>query len=336
MTDPHTAQTLSSTAERSYWLGRYLERVDSTAMLLQAFVNLVIDLPLKSREVWGTLVSVTGSSTEFYEHYDQANERNVYRWLINDQRHVGALLKTVALARENARTLQGVIPRQAYEYINELHLLCADQLTEPLSRSRRVDGLTQAVEMAQQTYGFLSGNMLHDDCWRFYRLGLFLERADMTTRIVDLGASTGFAQLPELDAFAELRWRMVLRSRSATQNYRRCSQEPISQASVLDFMLRNPALPSSVSYCISTLSHSLRALPRETTASRALSPLRRMLKEMDAAALSEEEASVLIDQLQAQLAVLHDKITKTYFTPDRRSDDAASSGDAPVRAAARQ
>lgn len=335
MTDSQTAQTLSSTAERSYWLGRYLERLESTAMLLQAFGNLVIDLPVKAPEVWGTLVNVTGSGEAFREFYDEVNERNVCRWLINDQRHPGALLQTVKLARENARTLQGVIPRQAYEYINELQLVCAEQLTEPLSRSRRIDGLGRVVEMAQQTYGFLSGNMLHNDSWRFYRMGLFLERADMTTRVVDLAASTGFTQLPELDAFAELRWRMVLRSRSATQNYRRCSQEPINQASVLDFMLRHPALPSSVSYCLSTLAHSLRALPREGSVSRALSPLRRMLKDMDPEALSESEASELIDRLQAQLAVVHEKIARIYFTPDRRSDAAVSSGEASLRTAAR-
>ncbi|MEM6707285.1 MAG: alpha-E domain-containing protein [Pseudomonadota bacterium] len=323
MTEAIVGQTLSKTAERAYWLGRYLERVENSANLLLSFSRLIIDLPLRTPALWSTLIDITGTREHFSEHYDESSERAVCRWLINDQRNAGSLLQSASNARENARTLQGVIPRVAYEYVNELLLECRESLTEPLSRSRRTDGLAAAIEVALRTDGFLSGNMLHDDVWRFYRLGVFVERADMTTRVIDLGASTGYGPLEELDAFAELRWRMVLRSRGAEQNYRRCYQEPISQATVLDFLLRNPALPSSLQYCVTSLQQSLRSLPRPTASTRTLAPIRRAVKSLDIDALTNEEASALVDDWQEQLAQLHDKLTRTYFEPDRLSEERA-------------
>lgn len=336
MPEALVGHTLSSTAERAYWLGRYLARVENTASLTQSFTNLLIDLPLRAPTLWSTLVEITGTLPEFQAHFEDPSERNICRWILNDQRHSAALLESVTRARENARTLQGVIPRLAYEYVNELHLLCRDQLAEPLSRSRRTDALAEAIEIVQRTDGFLSGNMLHDDIWRFYRLGVFLERADMVTRIIDLGASTDFGSLTELEAFDELRWRMVLRSRSAVQTYRRCYEEPIGLATVLDFFLCNEELPSSLQYCVKAITQSLRALPRPDSSLRALGPLRRALKQLDVDTITEEEASEKIDEWQRQLGVVHDKIARTYFDPARRSDDKALSAVGSVRQASKQ
>ena len=323
MTEAFKGQTLSSTAERAYWLGRYLERVENTAQMLLSFSNLIIDLPVRAPRLWTTLVEITGTLPAFEETYDDHSERTTSRWLINDQRNSGSLLTSAAHARENARTLQGVIPRLAYEYVNELQLLGKERLMEPLSRSRRTDGLTAVIELIQSTDGFLSGNMLHDDAWRFYRLGVFIERADMTTRVIDLGASSSLGPETELDVFTELRWRMVLRSRSAEQSYRRCYQEPISQATVLDFMLRNTALPSSLQYCVDSIYQCLRALPRHHAATRALAPLRRALPALNVDKLDESDANALVDQWQGELATLSEKISRTYFEPDRLSEDGA-------------
>ena len=128
---------LSSTAERAYWLGRYLERADSTARLVTVYSRLLFDLPKRLPLAWQGLVTISGSRTSFDEHYTENDEKHVCRHLINDVRNSGSLIRSLDFARENVRTLRGIIPRRSVEYINDLHLFTRDRLSEPLSRTRR-------------------------------------------------------------------------------------------------------------------------------------------------------------------------------------------------------
>jgi len=305
--------TLSSTAKRSYWLGRYLERAESTARLIAENGNLLMDLPIRLPLGWQALVNITGSVALFNEFYPEPNERNVTRFLINDQRNPASLANSLAWARENARTLRGIIPRQAVEYIIELHLYAKENLSPPLSRSRRAEGLSSVPEFIQRIDGFMSANMLHDAHWSFWRLGNFIERADMTSRIIDVGADNLLQPAVELEPFADVQWRSVLRSLNATQSYMSVIQEPIQQAAVLEFLFKNPNLPRSLTYALHSLRNSLRPLPRHERALRALNRLRRNIAQADPATLDGAALRTFLDDFQLQLADVHEQVTKTYF-----------------------
>jgi uncharacterized alpha-E superfamily protein len=225
-----SAHTLSSTAERSYWLGRYLERAETSARLVSVHANLLIDLPKRMPLGWRPLVAITGSAEVYDTLFDDTGERNVCRFLINDVRNPGSLINSLSWARENARTLRGIIPRSAFEFVNEAYLFAREKLAEPLSRTRRVSGLTTITEYVQQVDGYMSANMLHDAHWNFLRIGQFIERADMTTRLIDVGTGTFWASAADLEPFADIQWRSVLRSVYALQSYNTSVAEPISQA----------------------------------------------------------------------------------------------------------
>ncbi|MEM1231540.1 MAG: alpha-E domain-containing protein [Pseudomonadota bacterium] len=310
-----TASTLSSTARRAYWLGRYLERAEATANLMKTYGTLLYDLPQRLPDAWETLISILALQKPFAKAFDEPSERNVCRFLLNDPANPASLLANVEAARENARTLQGVIPRIGYEYINELSLLCNDRLRGVLSRSRRTETLPELMESAQKIHGFLAANMLRDDPWRFYRIGVLLERADMTSRFMDMAACAGFSDLAEQEAFADLRWRSVLRACSAQLSYRRSTAEPISQATVLDFLLNNRDLPSSLRYCLEEIDDVLKALSRHQQPRRSLAAIRRLLRETDLAALDEAGASALLDACQFELRVIGDQLERSYFNP---------------------
>jgi uncharacterized alpha-E superfamily protein len=305
--------TLSSTARRSYWLGRYLERADSTARLVAENGNLLMDLPKRLPLGWQPLINITGSVELFNASFREPSERNVTRFLINDRRNPASLANSLDWARENARTLRGIIPRQAVEYIIELHLYAKDHLAQPLSRSRRAEGLSNVPEFVQRIDGFMSANMLHDAHWNFWRLGNFTERADMTSRIIDVGADNLLQPAVELDPFADVQWRSVLRSLNATQSYASVVQEPIHQSAVLDFVIKNPALPRSLTYALNSLRNSLRALPRNERALRALNRLLRYVAQADCEQLDGEVLRDFLDDFQRQLAGVHDHVNKTYF-----------------------
>jgi len=308
-----SGHTLSSTAKRSYWLGRYLERADSTARLVAENGNLLMDLPKRLPLGWQPLVNITGSTELFSGLFGDPSERNVCRFLINDQRNPASLANSLEWARENARTLRGIIPRQAVEYIIELHLYAKEHLSQPLSRSRRTVGLSNVPEFVQRIDGFMSANMLHDAHWSFWRLGNFIERADMTSRIIDVGADNLLQPAVELDPFADVQWRSVLRSLNATQSYASVVQEPIHQSAVLTFLIKNPNLPRSLNYALNSLRNSLRPLPRNERVLRALNRLRRFVNQIDSEKLDGETLRDFLDDVQLQLATIHDQVNRTYF-----------------------
>jgi uncharacterized alpha-E superfamily protein len=310
--------TLSSTAQRAYWLGRYLERAESTARLVSVNARLFYDLPKRLPLGWQPLVVITGNQESFVEFYDEPNEKNVTRFLINDARNPSSLLNSIEFARENVRTLRGIIPRQAVEYVNEMYLYAKDSLSEPLSRLRRSQSLIEIPKFTQRIEGFMSANMLHDEHWSFFRLGNYIERADMTSRIIDVGTDNMLADVVELEPYADIQWRSVLLSLDAAQSYNTEVQEPINQAAVLNFLLQNPRLPRSLAYALKSTRNGLRALPRNEQALRRVNRLRRKLREFN---LTEaDQIREFLDEVQIDLADLNRSISRTYFaTATKRS-----------------
>jgi len=303
--------TLSSTAQRSYWLGRYLERAENTARLVNVNAGLLYDLPKRLPLGWQPLVAITGSQPEFYENYDEPSEKNICRFLINDLRNSGSLLSTLEAARENVRTLRGIVPRQTVEYVNEMVLFAKEHLTEPLSRSRRTEALIEIPKFTQRIEGFMSANMLHNAYWRFFRLGNYIERTDMTSRIMDVGTDNLLASASNLEPFADIQWRSVLLSLDAVQSYNSEMQEPIQQESVLNFLLHNERLPRSLAYGINSIRQSLRGLPRHEAALRIANRIRRKL---NSAVLTDAAAArAFLDEIQIDLAQLDRRIYQAYF-----------------------
>jgi uncharacterized alpha-E superfamily protein len=315
-----TGHTLSSTAQRSYWLGRYLERTETTARLVTVHANLLIDLPRRIPLAWRPLVTITGSAALYDQLYDETTERNVCRFLINDSRNGGSLMSSLSWARENARTLRGIIPRPAFEFVNEAFLFAREHLTEPLPRTRRLSGLTSITESIQQVDGFMSANMLHDAHWSFLRMGQFIERADMTTRLIDAGTGNFWNSANDLEPFADIQWRSVLRSLYALQSYYTAVSEPISQAPVIQFLLCDRRLPRSVAYCLNSVRNNLRSLPRHDKPLAAANEMRRHLAQTSMDKLSTQELSDYLDLCQVQLARIHEQIDRTFFEfqPRRR------------------
>ena len=311
---------LSSTAERAYWLGRYLERADSTARLVRVNSRLLYDLPKRLPLAWQGLVNITGSRELFDELFDKPSEKNVARYLINDARNPGSLIQSLDNARENVRTLRGIIPRGSVEYINEAHLYAKEQLSEPLSRSRRAEGLDEIQSFIQRIEGFMSANMLHDAHWTFLRLGNFIERADMTSRILEVGCEDIFEAASELEPFNDIQWRSVLLSLDATQSYNQVVQGPVSQEAVLEFLVHNTQLPRSLAYSLKSLRNSVRDLPRNEKVLRVINRLRRQTGALVVEKLDIEGIETFLDDFQGELASIDTEINRTYFQykPRRR------------------
>ncbi|HET6472031.1 MAG TPA: alpha-E domain-containing protein [Pseudomonadales bacterium] len=304
--------TLSKTAERIYWLGRYLERAESTARLVNVNGNLLIDLPRRIQLSWVSLIDIMGMRSQFYEHYETPDERSVVRYLVTDTNNPGSLLTSLSMARENARTIREIMPRVAFEYINDLYLYAKERASGTMSRSRTSEMMEGVMRRVQHIAGFLSGTMLHGDTWSFLRIGEFLERADMTTRIIDV-RSVAPQDTAGLEPYSQLQWRSVLRSLHALQAFHLAVQEPIQQSLVLEFLFTNDALPRSLAYTTSRIRSSLRSLPRNQKPLSAINRVIRFLDSVDVATLKDADLHTFIDDCQRHLSYLDKEISRTYF-----------------------
>ena len=166
---------LSRVAENIYWMARYIERAEDTARLVNVTTNLVLDLPKKVSFEWGTLVDITGYGDIFKERYGVADERNVVRFMVGEVNNPGSVIRSLDLARENARTIRDIIPRESWEQINNFYLKSKANLQQGLSRSGRYDYLRWTILGAQTITGMLAGTMNHDAGYDFLRMGRNLE-----------------------------------------------------------------------------------------------------------------------------------------------------------------
>jgi len=236
---------LSRVAERVYWMARYLERAENTARLMNVYSNLLLDLPRGTKVGWHTLIDITGANEDFIASGRSDDERSVMRYLISEQNGI-SLFSTLAMARENARTTREIIPSEAFEQINDIYLFIRENASGQISRSARNQLLEQIIEYCQQLTGLLAGCLSHNHVHRFIRIGRNLERADMTTRIVDVGSSS---LLPELipesgvelesaEPYQDMLWMSVLRSLSGYQMYRQNVENRVNAEDVVKFLLQ--------------------------------------------------------------------------------------------------
>jgi len=307
---------LSRVAERVYWFSRYVERAESSARLLKAYTNLVMDLPKGAEPGWKHLIDITGANRSFEQLYDTYDERNTMRFLLAEKSNPGAVVSLISQARENARTTRDVMPGEAWEQINELTLFAKESVQQGIRRRNRFNFLKNIVVRCQQITGLLAGTMSHDSTYYFARAGRNLERADMTTRIVD---SAVFILMPRKNEPAEydnILWLNVLESLSADTMYRRHVRRHVVGEEVIDYLLKDPDLPRSVAHTIAEAAASLALLPRHEEPLRCLSRIQRRLRRVKTAPMTLADLHALIDDLQSSFAEVHSLIGKVWFQLD--------------------
>lgn len=305
---------LSRVAERMYWFGRYMERTENTARLINVNGNLLLDLPRMVKVIWGGLIDITGNNEEFYEKYKHADERNVVRFMLADDKNPGSIYSAITMVRENARITREIMPSEAWEQINELNLYVKQNVNAALKRDGRHEFLDDVIHYCHQITGLLHGNMSHGDAYNFIRIGRNLERADMTTRIADIGCMFLINQNSDIpEPYENILWMNVLRSLSAYQMYRQHVHDRVNSEDVVDFLMRDTEFPRAVAHCLEELNFCVHKLPNNDHALRIITRVQRMINEMDSAIVMETRLHDFIDELQVNMAEIHTQVSKSWF-----------------------
>jgi uncharacterized alpha-E superfamily protein len=309
---------LSRVAESLYWTARYMERAEDLARLVNVHSNLILDLPRSVELGWEPLIAITGSETGFAGLFDEMDERNVTRYLIADQRNPGSILSALFMARENLRSTRDLVPREGWEHANDLYLHARQELKGGIAKRKRYDFLRGVIQDCQQFAGLLTGTMSHDEAFEFVRIGWHLERADMTTRILDVRSEDLLPRRAEdLSPFDNIQWMSVLKSLTAYQMYRRNVRVRVRGADVLRYVLQDPHLPRALLHCMNEVEGGLRKLPRNDGPLRAVTRMQRRIQEADVPSLAETGLHEFIDDIQVELGQLNSEISNTYFLLDR-------------------
>lgn len=325
---------LARVAGSLYWMARYLERAENTARLINATAQALLDPPPGARFGWDILLRVAGLDRTYAACLGEgtdgaADQDGVVNFLIGDERNPSSITSCVLHARENARAIREVLPMQAWERINDLYLFVrAKAVTTTRGQSPRDRMLDAVIERRQSIIGLLAGSMSHDIGYQFLKLGRNIERADMTTRIVDVNAAMVLPQDTALTGPAlERLWMGTLNALSAYEMYRRHVSVHVRPAEVVDFLLRDPHFPRTVSFCLNEIESCLSVLPYDRPAMQAARHAWRRLEAMHLNGPTAAELHTALDQIQADLGELHLALAYQYFgIPREAAEEAATAG----------
>ncbi len=306
---------LARVAENLYWLGRCLERADNIARMVDVHHSIAHE----NRAAAGleTVLYALDANEEFEEAHGRDEAMAPEDYLVFSPDSPVSIRSVVSSARGLARELRDQISREVFEQINWLHLALGRE------RGRRLpDELDLVRSSVPMILGLFENTVLWTEGARWFRLGVFLERADMTSRIVDVKY---FVQLPAErgvgSALDRSQWRQVLRSASALEAYRKQHRGFMRVVDVVDMLVFEPDFPRSLVFCIERLTEEFNEATVRTPAGRRLEAAKEItllgleLKAATATDIIINGMHEFVGLVQARLAAINDRLTGEIFRP---------------------
>ena len=304
---------LSRVAENLYWLGRYLERAENTARLIQVTTHLQLDLPTTVKTSWTSLLDIFAIKSLFDQYHEESDERSVLRFLLVETSNPGSICSSLRLARENARSIRDILPQSGWEKINHLYQYSESEGGKGIYKKHRFDTLEHIISSIQEINGCLQGTMLHDAGYQFLCIGSSLERADMTSRIVDVQTEKLLPTSSDHAVHYEnLQWMSVLKSVSAYENYRRASQQPINHKTALNFLFKDKTFPRSVAFCLQNVEHCAWNLGNGQKLITEARSVRLFVADANCSKRNED-LHKFVDDLQKSLTRINARVLELFF-----------------------
>jgi uncharacterized alpha-E superfamily protein len=300
-------------------MARYVERAENLARFIEVTLNFILDQPDSSYQQWEPLVLATGDEKEFKDRYGGPTSENVVHFLTFDPEYANSIISCLTHARENARTVREAISSEAWEQINEFYLW----VKKSQNSSKTLDSqfeLFQRIRLESHLFsGILDATMSRGTGWQFANLGRLIERADKTSRILDVKY---FTLLPKVEdvgtTIDDLQWSAVLRSVSGFEMFRK-RYHAITIRRIIEFLILDRDFPRAVRFCLDGAERSLRAITGSpdsvfrNTAEQRLGQLRANLAYADVESIIQAGMHEFVDGLQHKLNQIDDAVYETFF-----------------------
>ena len=311
---------LSRVADSIYWMSRYVERAENVARFVEVTHAMSLDMPPGSAEQWGALVDASGDRKAFEAGYGKPTRDSVVQFLTFDRRNPNSILSCITAARENASGVREVISSGMWEHINEFYITVKNAATQPLESPDEF--FTYVKQSSHLFVGIIIATFSQGEAWHFARLGRGLERADMTSRMLDVKY---FVLLPSVGAvnspLDDLQWSAVLRSVSGFEMFRKRHRR-ITPRRVVGFLILDRLFPRSIMHCLELANMSLHAIsgsPDGTfwnVAEKRLGQLRSELAYLTVDEIVDTGLHEFLDGLQTKLNGVGDGIYDTFIGLD--------------------
>lgn len=311
---------LSRTADNLFWLGRYLERAETMARLLQvgARMSLIPDTGAGYRSEWISILQASGTREVFDRKYGEAVERNVVSHLFFDRENPSSVASCIAASRENARIVRTALSSPVWDALN-------NALTELRAWERVPRSEISITELTEWTArqnalaaGAIEATLLRNDGYDFVHLGFNIERADNTARFLDVKY---YVLLPDaaligsgLDNF---QWQTLLRAMHMHRAFHWAYGGEVTAAKIIDLLILNPACPRSLRAAIENVTDHLdrlaRGYGRSTAAQSAARALLAELAETRTPEIFDEGLHEFLGRLKGRIADIANSVVDSYL-----------------------
>jgi uncharacterized alpha-E superfamily protein len=311
-------ELLSRYAENIFWLARFVERAENLARILD--VNETFTRDSRGTQNWQSIVQLNADEVRFQAKHPIATEEAVLRFYVTDATNPTSLISAIRNARENARNLRPFISTEMWVHLNVFYnrLRAVDQ--DELAPGRLTKLLASIKQDCQTQTGITEGTFFRDQGWYFAELGRYIERADQTTRLLDIKYHLLLPRPSDVGSPIDAsQWNALLRSVAAYHAYRRIHATGITPSRVAEFLLLNPDFPRSVILCVAAVDTLLREIKSRYSltggddALAAVEELHRILDAEDIERILGEGLHEFVDSVQRRLITITDRLSVAFF-----------------------
>jgi uncharacterized alpha-E superfamily protein len=251
---------LSRVADSIYWMSRYVERAENVARFIEVNLQLMLDGSSGDGQQWEPLVNTTGDFEAFKKRHGEATQQNVIQFLAFDADNPNSILSCIRAARENARTIREIISSEMWLQLNKFYLVVTAAAENSKAQSNPHEFFTDVKNASHLFNGLAAATMTHGEPWHFYQMGIMLERADKTSRILDVKYFILLRSVQDVGTpFDDIQWAAVLRSASAFEMYHK-RHGRIAPKAIVEFLLLDREFPRAIHFCLLTARNSLHAI----------------------------------------------------------------------------
>jgi uncharacterized alpha-E superfamily protein len=316
---------LSRVANSLYWMSRYIERAENIARILDVNLQLLLDFrgldEAALRDHWMPIVQSSGDEQLFAQLHGRATPASVSEFMVFQEANPNSIVSSICQARENARMVRDQITVEIWEELNRLYLFVTSPQARMVWSQSSSEFFNQIKAGSLHLIGLNYATLLHNEGWWFTQAGKFMERADKTSRMLDVRHHTLPERgVPEPAGQSEVfEWSAILRSCSGWDAYKSIHGADVNPRDVTEFLLLNQDFPRSVRFCVNELNISLRQIsgvPSGRFVNEAEKLAGRLIAELQFSTVEDVFALGLhkyLDDLQLKLNAIGDALFNAYI-----------------------
>jgi uncharacterized alpha-E superfamily protein len=253
---------LSRVADSLYWMSRYIERAENNARLADVNLQLLLDLENQrdpdTLQQWNPIIASLEENELFTSLYQEPDGQAAIDFVCLQRKNPNSVYSCLAAARENARTVREQISSEMWEQINRLYLFIKADSGRKMLRLSPYEFFRRIITGSHLVQGITDGTLTHGEGWDFVRIGKLLERADNTSRILDVKYHLLLPSGERVGGNIDIiQWMSVLKSCSALEAYRKIYVGQVAPWKVAEFLITHPDFPRSIRFSVDALDNAL-------------------------------------------------------------------------------